>query len=336
MRAPAPAAPALAVAAALSGCAAIGPAPAPVETAPAVIAAAKPAPVETAPVPGPAARPAPPKPAPLAPRGGAFYKDDGPGEHPPAHLDDIPDAVPRVEPLHRFANRPYVVFGRQFVPMTERVPYQERGIASWYGRRYHGRPTSSGEIYDMYAMTGAHPTLPIPSFVRVTNPANGRSVIIRINDRGPFLGDRLIDLSYAAAHRLDLVRPGSGLVEVEKLIPGVNFFAEAKHLGAPLPPVAVKRPVAAAPAGAAAALPIETEAGGIFLQLGAFAERGNAESFLARIKPELGTLGETAHVFARQGLFRVHLGPYPTQAEARSAAERILQALQLKPMVTLR
>src|SRR5512137_2979192 len=129
-----------------------------------------------------------------------YYKDDGPGANAPANLDSIPDAVPRAEPLHRFANRPYTVFGREYVPATTLRPYRERGIASWYGRKFHGEKTSTGEVYDMYAMTAAHPTLPIPSYARVTNPANGRSVVVRVNDRGPFLHDRVIDLSYAAAH----------------------------------------------------------------------------------------------------------------------------------------
>jgi rare lipoprotein A len=110
--------------------------------------------------------------------------------------------VPKPEPLHRFANNPYSVFGRDYVPLRELKPYKARGIGSWYGRRYHGQKTSSGEIYDMYAMTAAHPILPIPSYVRVTNPANGKSVVVRINDRGPFHAGREIDLSWTAAYKL--------------------------------------------------------------------------------------------------------------------------------------
>jgi rare lipoprotein A len=147
--------------------------------------------------------------------GGGYYLDDGPGGKPPVDPLSVPDAVPRSEPLNRPTMRPYVALGRRYEPMTELVPYKARGVASWYGSRYHGRKTANGEVYDMYAMSGAHPTLPIPSYVRVTNLKNGRTVIVRINDRGPFLNERLIDLSYTAATRLDYLRAGSALVEVE-------------------------------------------------------------------------------------------------------------------------
>ena len=163
--------------------------------------------------------PAPAAPQP-APGKGAYYKDDGPGANPPANLAAIPDAVPRAEPLHRFANRPYQVFGKDYVPLARVAPFKEAGVASWYGRRYHGSATSSGEKYDMYAMSAAHPTLPIPSYVRVTNVANGRSVVVRVNDRGPFHSDRIIDLSYTAAWKLGYVEAGSARVEVEAIVPG--------------------------------------------------------------------------------------------------------------------
>jgi hypothetical protein len=134
-----------------------------------------------------------------APGKSGFYKDDGPGDAmPSATLDAIPDAVPRAEVLHRFANRPYMVFGREYVPATNLRPYKERGTASWYGRKFHGEKTAIGDTYDMYAMTAAHPTLPLPSYARVTSVATGKSVIVRVNDRGPFLHGRVIDLSYAA------------------------------------------------------------------------------------------------------------------------------------------
>ena len=151
--------------------------------------------------------------------GGGYYKDDGPDDEVPGNLDAIPDAEPRDEPLHRFANRPYHVMGQSFVPATEVRPFRQRGHGSWYGRRFHGNPTSSGEPYDMYAMTAAHPTLPIPSYARVTNLGNGRSVVVRVNDRGPFLRGRVIDLSYAAAHKLGYVNAGSAQVEVEQILP---------------------------------------------------------------------------------------------------------------------
>lgn len=153
----------------------------------------------------------------LAWRGGGYYKDDGPDDVLPPNLDQIPEAVPVVEPLHRPALRPYTVMGQHFVPRTELTPFKQRGYASWYGRRFHGNPTSIGEPYDMYAMTAAHPTLPIPSYARVTHLDNGRSVVVRINDRGPFLRGRVIDLSYAAAHRLGYINTGSAHVEVESI-----------------------------------------------------------------------------------------------------------------------
>ncbi len=156
---------------------------------------------------------------------GAYYKDDGPDANPPANLASIPDAVPRSEPLHRYANRPYERFGKQYVPMASLQPFRQRGMASWYGKRFHGQPTSSGERYDMYKMTAAHPTLPIPSYARVTRLSNGKSVVVRINDRGPFHASRIIDLSYAAAHRLGYVQAGSAEVLVESVVPGASARA---------------------------------------------------------------------------------------------------------------
>src|SRR5437899_9076849 len=133
-----------------------------------------------------------------------YYKDDGPGENAPADLDAIADAIPRLGPLHRYANRPYTVLGREYVPATTVRRYRERGIASWYGRKFHGQKTSAGETYDMYKMTAAHPTLPLPCYARITNVNTGQSVVVRVNDRGPFLHDRIIDLSYAAASKLGM------------------------------------------------------------------------------------------------------------------------------------
>ena len=132
---------------------------------------------------------------------------DGPGDRPVAELLQVPDAEPRVEPIRSGGpNKPYEVAGRRYVPETADVPVYERGLASWYGRKFHGRPTSTGETYDMYAMTAAHPRMPLPSYARVRNPANGREIVVRVNDRGPFYPGRVIDLSYAAAARLDLLR----------------------------------------------------------------------------------------------------------------------------------
>ena len=142
---------------------------------------------------------------------------DGPEASPPAGLEQVPDAEPRVEPIRVGGpNKPYEALGREYVPMTQDRPYTERGLASWYGRKFHGKRTSSGEPYDMYAMTAAHPTLPIPSYARVRNPANGREIVVRVNDRGPFHPGRIIDLSYTAALKLDLLR-GVAPVEVQRL-----------------------------------------------------------------------------------------------------------------------
>jgi rare lipoprotein A len=142
---------------------------------------------------------------------------DGPPLAVPPGLAEVPNAVPRVEPLRAGGpNRPYEAAGRLYVPIASDLPLVDRGGASWYGRKYHGRPTSSGEPYDMFAMTAAHPTMPIPSYARVTNPANGREVIVRVNDRGPFVPGRVIDLSYTAALKLDVLR-GVTPVVVERL-----------------------------------------------------------------------------------------------------------------------
>jgi rare lipoprotein A len=153
------------------------------------------------------------------PKESRFYGEDGPPAHVPPDLLTTPDAVPRDEPLNPNANRPYVALGRTYVPDTSGAQFRQHGIASWYGRQFQGNRTASGERYDMFAMTAAHPTLPIPSYARVTNTRDGRSVIVRINDRGPFLHDRIIDLSYAAATRLGLATAGSGEVEVERIVP---------------------------------------------------------------------------------------------------------------------
>jgi rare lipoprotein A len=172
---------------------------------------------------------------------------DGPGANPPANLAQVPDAEPRVEPLRNGGpNRPYEVFGRWYTPLAGDAPLSERGLASWYGRKFHGRPTSSGEPYDMYAMTAAHKTMPIPSYARVRNPANGREVIVRINDRGPFHGGRVIDLSYTAALKLGVLNAVAP-VDVERLTHDAIRTGAWKQDGS--------RTIAAAPAAMVPALP---------------------------------------------------------------------------------
>ncbi|MBX3662382.1 MAG: septal ring lytic transglycosylase RlpA family protein [Burkholderiales bacterium] len=285
--------------------------------------------------------------APASPpaRGGGYYLDDGPGANAPANLDAIPDAVPKIEPLHRGTQRPYTVMGRSYTPMTRLEPYRARGIATWYGRRYHGKSTASGEPYDMYAMTAAHTVLPIPSYVRVTNVANGRSVVVRVNDRGPFIGDRLIDLSYTAAHRLGIIGAGSGMVEVESIIPGVSPAAEPPVAVAPAPapviesaPLPPAAPVTASPLPASAPAPAATTAaaGGTWLQFGAFGVQANAETYLARLQAQADWLAGTLRIHHGDGLFRVQAGPFASDAAAREAAERAAQALGAKPVVVSR
>lgn len=278
--------------------------------------------------------PATPKPAPAAStsanpgytlKRGGYYKDDGPGENPPADLEAIPDAVPKPEPLHRFANNPYSVFGQDYTPQLVPGKYKARGLASWYGKRFHGQKTSTGEIYDMYAMTAAHPTLPLPSYARVTNLSNGKSVIVRVNDRGPFHSGRIIDLSWTAAAKLGLVNGGSGMVEVESLVPG-----EA------LPPVQlasnVDDPIART--ADAAPLPEIDDAKGAWLQLGAFGNRDNADAFKSRLARELDADMSAKLVIRSTGkLFRVQLGPWADAQEAHGVADRLVALLDVRPIL---
>jgi rare lipoprotein A len=291
------------------------------------------------------------------PGAGGYYKDDGPGDNAPAPaaLAAVQEPEPKIEPLHRFANNPYNVFGVDYVPLKSLAPFRQRGLGSWYGRKFHGQRTSSGEPYDMYAMTAAHPTLPIPSYARVTSTGNGRSVIVRVNDRGPFHPGRVIDLSYTAAWKLGYIGSGSAPVEVELLTPEQFPAIIAARRAAQATPVAAApaarnpapEPVAAGqPRRVAtlvepeppkpASIPLDIEAGGVFLQLGAFSGRDNAENFRARIYRELAWLNDAIEILPRDGLFRLHLGPYRDRSEAGGIAERIRAALELKPVVVVR
>lgn len=286
------------------------------------------------PTPEPSARPpGTTKPPPyVLQRGGGFYQDDGPGDNIPDNLDAIPDAVPRAEPPHRYANRPYSVLGRDYVPLKPGAPYRATGIASWYGKKFHGQKTSIGETYDMYAMTAAHPTLSIPSYARVTNPANGKSVVVRVNDRGPFLHSRVIDLSYAAAAKLGYVGTGSTRVVVESLVPGRDSPPP------PVPPVdedELLRRIAAADA-APQVLPEIADARGIYLQLGAFSNADNAETLRGRLARELGSLGERLVVRAGGGMYRVQIGPWADRDEAHRIADRLAELLDFRPVVVQR
>ena len=211
-----------------------------------------------------------------------------------------PDAVPRVEPRSRYGNPPfYEVFGKRYYVLSSSSAYVERGVASWYGPGFHKVRTSTGESYDMYGMTAAHKTLPLPAYVRVTNLQNGRSAVVRVNDRGPFVGNRIIDLSYTAAVKLDMLRNGTAMVEVRAIDPSV-------------------------PAGATApaAPPLDTS---LFVQAGAFADPANALRLAARLQG-----GGYGKVFVRDDLiagrkmYRVRIGPVPDVPEF----DRIVAALE--------
>jgi rare lipoprotein A len=355
-------------------------------------AAASPGPPPAADAPAAPSRPAkrPPARTPAAPRasrGGGYYLDDGPGDNPPRNLDSIPDAVPRAEPLHPAANRPYRVFGQSYVPRPELSSHRERGYASWYGRKFHGRPTSSGERYDMYGMTAAHPTLPIPSYVRVTNVRNGRTVVLRVNDRGPFLNRRVIDLSYTAAHRLGYVDSGSAEVEVELLQAGgaaprpvqtavrADLADQARQEPPPVAPASlpmlaeaaaerlsiettiddqplvsvvpvvpvVHEPGASLPVPGVAVSPAERAlspappaAPALWLQLGAFASRDNAEAARSRFSRELPWLGVPIDIIQLGETWRVQAGPWARRDDAVATAERIVGAGSVKPITVLR
>ncbi|MEO6022094.1 MAG: septal ring lytic transglycosylase RlpA family protein [Burkholderiales bacterium] len=245
--------------------------------------------------------PLPPRSDQTTAKSGGYYLDDGPGDHPPANLDSIPDAVPKTEPPHRSANQPYIALGERYAPLATNQNYKARGVASWYGRRYHGKATASGETYDMYQMTGAHTTLPIPSYVRVRNLQNNKTVIVRVNDRGPFRRERLIDLSYAAAYKLGYAQQGSAEVEVESVMAG-------------------------APSAAS----------GTYLQLGAFTTQASADSFQQKLKSDSAWPGDALQASFSGGLYRVRSGPYGSAAEARNASNRIEKATQLAPVIVVR
>jgi rare lipoprotein A len=254
--------------------------------------------------PGPVAATAPPPSPPLKP--GGYYKDDGPGDHPPPNLDSVPDAVPKHEPLHPYANRVYVALGQTYTPETELKPFVQEGTASWYGRRFNGGRTSSGEAYDMYAMTAAHPTLPIPSYARVTALDAGKSVIVRINDRGPFHSSRIIDLSYTAAHKLGITGRGQGRVRVESIDPD-----KADVAGQVLP-------------------------NGIYVQLGAFSALENARELLDRARQGLGLDEGLTRIVLANGLHRVSLGPFAAEDAANQMIRRVRETLQIQPIKVFR
>lgn len=238
---------------------------------------------------------------------GGYFEDDGPHARIPVDVKRVPDATPRNEPLSKGGNRPYTALGQSYTPMPDANGYRERGIASWYGKKFHGRFTSNGEKYDMYAMTAAHKTLPLPSYVRVTNLQNGSSVVVRVNDRGPFRHNRLIDLSYAAAARLGIIGSGTGIVEVVAVTAGD---------AAPT--------VAAAPAPTAPAATRLANGATLWLQLGSFSNRDNAEALRLRVaEARLGTVSVQSANVNGNPVYRVRLGPIANVDDGDALADKV-------------
>ena len=289
---------------------------------------------------------------------------DGPDAQPPPDLAKVPDAEPRVEPIRIGGpNKPYEIEGRTYVPITDDRTLVEKGLASWYGRKFHGRRTSSGELYNMYEMTAAHPTLPIPSYARIRNPANGREVVVRVNDRGPFSPGRIVDLSYTAAFKLGVLG-GVTPVELER-ITYQDIRSGAWRRDAPEPAAQTQlaargppAPAAPPPADAAASAPSQPlpppdtakldeslepprraytrEARGYWVQIGAFRERSGAENFQRRVAAELAWLAPLLAIFNETSVHRLQAGPYANRDEAGSASQRIREALQLVPVIVER
>jgi rare lipoprotein A len=227
----------------------------------------------------------------------AEVKDGGPRQA--VDVSHIPDAIPRKEVRTRAGNRsPYTLFGKTYHVLDSDVGFRQKGMASWYGSKFHGRRTANGEIYDMYGMTAAHKTLPIPSYVRVTNLNNHRSVVVRVNDRGPFHGDRIIDLTYTAAAKLGFIKQGTAPVSIEALQPGQPMSVSAPAM------VDSNLPKAPTPKQSAGyQLP-----GNTFLQAGAFSRREAADGVRERIA---GLVDQPVAVVSLPGdeLFRVRIGP---------------------------
>ena len=284
---------------------------------------------------------------------GGYYKDDGPGDDPPPNLMATPDAEVRNDPLLPRSNRPYVVFGTTYTPIPNDKPFTQRGMGTWYGKKFHGQRTSSGELYDMYKMSAAHPTLPIPSYARVTNLATGSTVVVRVNDRGPFHSSRVIDVSYTAALKLGLLGNGSSQLEVTRIMPDeIERMVAARKAGALIAtveglPVAVPgtTPMLSASTG-----PDEIEnflltraptpdraaptPGGFYLQLGAFTREETAATMRERLA--VATRGSEFEVVQAGTVYRLYGGPFTSREEAANAAARLPPALRLKPLIVQR
>lgn len=270
-------------------------------------------------------------------KGGGYYLDDGPMDEIPDNLLEVPDAVPRVEPVARATGRPYVVFGQTYTPMTELQPYKKAGVGSWYGKKFHGQKTSSGEPYDMFAMTAAHPTLPIPSYARVTSLETGKQVIVKVNDRGPFLSNRIIDLSYTAAFKLGYLNKGSGQVQVELLLPDeierINLAKNNAYTPVDKPAVVAEAPVEQTTRTVVtestvkqAVQPVQkasSSGAGYYLQLGAYQQASNAQSYQAKFAMNLSHKLPSLEIVQMGNFYKLLAGPYPTLADATQAVEEM-------------
>lgn len=270
---------------------------------------------------------------------GTSAERDGPGEH--RDVSHVPDAVPRLEPRSRGGNPvSYVVFGRQYHTLQSSRGFTERGIASWYGRKFHGRRTSNGEIYDMYSMSAAHKKLPIPTYVEVTNLENGRKVVVRVNDRGPFHDNRIIDLSYAAASRIGMLGKGTALVEIRAIDPAAPK-PPPQLAQAPAATAQSARVVQIAAATAVTAAPPAASAGAapaprIYLQAGAFSDSGNAERMRLRLEQGLARHVRVIPVAADSGpVHRVQVGPLASVEVADQVSTQMSQLGISEPLVVI-
>lgn len=253
----------------------------------------------------------------------------------PPDVSQVPDAEPKVEPLARYGNKnPYTVLGETYRLLPSARGYTATGTASWYGKKFHGLRTSSGEPYDMYRMSAAHRTLPLPSYVRVTNVANGKSVIVKVNDRGPFHSERIMDLSYAAAHRLDMLKAGTARVKLEAIDPATWPSAQGSHPATSATVVVA----AAAPVTALSSTPLPVEADGpprFFVQVGAFSSPANAGVLQSRLVElvyapvDIASSGEPA-------VNRVQVGPFFTREDADKVADIIRSNALGQPIVVAR
>ena len=243
---------------------------------------------------------------------GAYYLDDGPDKNPPENLDKILDAQPKYEALSKRANRPYVAFDKKYVPMKKIIPFEEEGYASWYGKRYHGKKTSIGETYDMYQMTGAHKTLPLPCYIKVTNLKNKRSVIIRVNDRGPFIDERIVDLSYAAAHRLKIIKKGSELVKIEMVNPSLAIKALKETNETSSSEASIKY---------------------FYIQAGAFSNEENAAYLMNKLSRIKFRNSLNIKKLSKNSLHLVAIGPYDNKQIAEQALKDISQKIQLNSFI---